>query len=144
MTANPFVGWEEGLKPVFDIAHRQGLGVILLVYMSHKGAKEGYGQIISNPKTNEKTLQYISFAEKAVRWDADGAVVGATYPEKIAEIHKILGDRVPIYSPGIGTQGGNIKSALKAGASYLIVGRTITLSKKPGRTAEKIRDLAKQ
>ncbi|RLI20733.1 orotidine 5'-phosphate decarboxylase, partial [Candidatus Bathyarchaeota archaeon] len=31
VTANPFVGWEEGLKPVFEIAHKNGKGVILLV-----------------------------------------------------------------------------------------------------------------
>ncbi len=144
LTANPFVGWEEGLEPVFDTADKLGRGVILLVYMSHKGAWEGYGQTIFNPETNEKTLQYISFAEKALKWNADGAVVGATYPQKIAEIHRRLSAKIPIYSPGIGTQGGAIESALKAGASYLIVGRTITLSENPAKTAKKIRDLARK
>jgi orotidine-5'-phosphate decarboxylase len=33
---------------------------------------------------------------------------------------------------------------MKAGASYLIVGRTITTSENPERTAKKIRDIAKQ
>ena len=144
LTANPFVGWEEGLKPVFSVARRLQRGVILLVYMSHKGASEGYGQTIFDAETGEKAPQYVSFGKKALKWDADGAVVGATYPEKIREVHKILGEKIPIYSPGIGTQGGAIESTLKAGARYLIVGRTITLAENPAETAKKIRDLANQ
>jgi len=144
LIANPFVGWEEGLKPVFDVARRLQRGVILLVYMSHKAAWEGYGQIICNAETGEKLLQYVSFAKKALKWGADGVVVGATYPERITEAHEILREKIPIYSPGIGTQGGKIQSALKAGAHYLIVGRAITLSENPVGTAKEIRDVANQ
>jgi len=144
LTTNPFVGWKEGLKSVFDVAHKLQHGIILLVYMSHKAAWEGYGQTIRNAGTGEKTLQYFSFAKKALKWNADGVVVGATYPEKIREVHEILGEKIPIYSPGIGAQGGKIQSALKAGARYLIVGRTITLSENPAETAKKIRALANE
>ena len=84
------------------------------------------------------------FAEKALKWKADGAVVGATYPEKIREIHQMLREEVPIYSPGIGVQGGKIREALNAGARFLIVGRSITLSEKPGENAKKLRNLANQ
>lgn len=142
LVTNPFVGWVEGLKPVFDVAHKLERGVILLVYMSHRGAREGYGQTVIDPETHRRTLQYKLFAKKALKWDADGAVVGATYPEKIRAIHKVLDGKIPIYSPGIGVQGGKIQAALEAGACYLIVGRTITLSKKPAETARKIRGLA--
>ncbi len=142
VTANPFVGWTEGLQPVFEVAKEMDRGVILLVYMSHKAAEEGYGQTVLNPKTRKSSPQYIIFAEKALSWGADGAVVGATYPEKIREVHKILGDRVPIYSPGIGAQGGIIESALKAGAQYLIVGRAIILAENPAETAKSIRAIA--
>jgi len=139
LIANPFVGWEEGLKPTFDVARRLQRGVVLLTYMSHKGASEGYGQTICNTETGEKTLQYISFAKKALKWNADGVVVGATYPEKIREVHEILKEKVPIYSPGIGAQGGNIETALRAGARYLIVGREITLAENPAETAKKLK-----
>jgi orotidine-5'-phosphate decarboxylase len=138
LIANPFVGWEEGLKPIFDTAHRLQRGVILLAYMSHKGASEGYGQPIYDEETGVKTVQYVSFAKKAVKWGADGAVVGATYPEKIREIREILGKHVPIYSPGIGAQGGVAETAAKAGARYFIVGRSITLAENPGEAAKKI------
>ena len=143
LTANPFIGWSDGLEPVFKIAENLQRGVILLVYMSHKGAEEGYGQKIVDVETGVKTLQYMVFARKALKWNADGAVVGATYPEKIREIYMILKGKIPIFSPGIGVQGGKIKDALNAGAKYLIVGRAITLSEKPAETAEKIKNLAK-
>jgi orotidine-5'-phosphate decarboxylase len=137
LIANPFVGWEEGLKPIFDVARRLQRGVILLAYMSHKGANEGYGQTIQDA-TGAATAQYISFAKKAVKWGADGAVVGATYPEKIKAIHEIVGENVPIYSPGIGAQGGAAETALKAGARYLIVGRDITLAQNPDEAAKRL------
>jgi len=142
--ASPFVGWEEGLQPVFEVAHKMKRGVILLVYMSHKGAPEGYGQTVRDPKTEELRSQYMMFAEKALEWGADGAVVGATYPEKISELKAVLKDKVPIYSPGVGAQGGDIEAAAKAGARYLIVGRTIVLAEEPAETTKRLRDRAQR
>ena len=78
-----------------------------------------------------------------MKWGADGVVVGATYPEKIAEIKQILGAKIPIYSPGVGAQGGAAETALKAGASYLIVGREITLSVDPAQAARTLYDSMK-
>ncbi len=138
--ANPFVGWEEGLKPIFDVSKRLSRGVILLTYMSHKGAVEGYGQTIIDPETGLQTLQYVSFAKKSLKWGADGVVVGATVPQKIAEVKRILGENVDIYSPGIGTQGGAAETAVRAGANYLIVGREIVNSDNPARSARLLND----
>ncbi len=143
LIANPFVGWEEGLKPLFEVSQRLNKGVILLCHMSHKGASEGYGQTIIDSETGEKTLQYVSFAKKALKWDADGVVVGATCPEKITEVKKILGGKVPIYSPGVGAQGGAAETAVKAGASYLIVGREITMAGDPAKAASQLCDAVK-
>lgn len=136
--ANPFVGWEEGLKPLFDVSKRLNRGVILLTYMSHKGASEGYGQTIIDPFTGQQMPQYISFAKKALQWGADGVVVGATYPEKILEVKHILSNKVAIYSPGVGVQGGGAEAAVKAGANYLIVGREITMSVDPAEAAQRL------
>jgi orotidine-5'-phosphate decarboxylase len=144
LIANPFVGWEDGLKPIFEVSRRLERGVILLAYMSHRGASEGYGQTICDLETNLKTAQYLFFARKALKWNADGVVVGATYPEKIREIKDILGEEVPIYSPGIGVQGGAAQTAVKAGASYLIVGREITLSDDPAQAASRLADSIKK
>jgi len=143
VTANPFVGWEDGLQPVFEVAREMNRGVILLVYMSHKSSWEGYGQMIYDTETDEKKPQYIVFAEKTLEWNADGAVVGGTYPEKIREVYAVLKERVPIYSPGIGAQGGKIKAAVSAGAHYVIIGRAVTLAEKPEEAAKRFRDAVK-
>jgi orotidine-5'-phosphate decarboxylase len=111
--------------------------------MSHKASFEGYGQTIIDPDSGKKVPQYISFAKKALKYEADGAVVGATYPEKIREVYKILSKRVPIYSPGIGAQGATVEPAVKSGSRYLIVGREITLSENPAEVAKRTRDAAR-
>ncbi|UCE96291.1 MAG: orotidine 5'-phosphate decarboxylase [Candidatus Bathyarchaeota archaeon] len=139
VTANALVGWEDGLLPVFDIARQSNRGVLILVYMSHKGAWEGYGQKVFIHENGRNVSQYKIFAQKALKWKADGAVVGATYPKKIKEVNSILGEEVPIYSPGIGAQGGQIQKALENGAKYLIIGRTITLSKNPSSVARDLK-----
>jgi len=112
--------------------------------MSHKGASEGYGQTIIDAETGEKTHQYIAFAKKALALKADGVIVGATYPEKIEEVYQILGEKVPIFSPGIGAQGGEIRCALKAGARYLIVGRSIVGAENPAESARQIQKFTRQ
>ena len=140
LIANPFIGWDEGLKPLFEVSQTLRRGMILLCYMSHKGATEGYGQTIIDPETGEKIPQYVSFAKKALKWGADGVVVGATYPQKITEVKQILREKVPIYSPGVGAQGGAAETAVKAGASYLIIGREITMAGNPAKAASRLRD----
>lgn len=142
--ANTFVGWDEGLQPVFEVARQMGKGVILLAYMSHKGAEEGYGQTVIDLRTKKQSFQYRVFAEKALSWSADGAVVGATYPNKIREVHAILGNNVPIYAPGVGVQGGDINLAMKAGARYLIIGRTVMLAADPVEVLKNIKKVAQQ
>ncbi len=142
VTANPFVGWEEGLQPVFSVAKRTGRGVILLVYMSHKAAWEGYGQPVYDSHAKQPKQQYQIFAEKALSWQADGAVVGATYPDKIKEVYAILKEEVPIYAPGVGAQGGSVEAAAASGARYLIVGRSIIETDEPADAAKRMRDIA--
>ena len=143
LIANPFVGWEEGLKPLFEVSQRLNKGVILLCYMSHKGASEGYGQTIIDPETGEQDSAVCFFCQKSLKWGADGVVVGATYPQKITEVKQILGEAIPIYSPGVGAQGGAAETAVKAGASYLIVGREITTAGDPAKAASQLRDSLK-
>ena len=138
--ANPFVGWEGGIEPIMCESKERGKGVILLTYMSHKGATEGYGQQVLPAGSANPKPQYLLFAEKAAKWGADGVLVGATYPEKIREVYKATEGKVPIYSPGIGAQGGEIEAVFKAGCRYGIVGRSIYESDNPGNAAATIKD----
>ncbi|MFQ6123098.1 MAG: orotidine 5'-phosphate decarboxylase / HUMPS family protein [Candidatus Heimdallarchaeota archaeon] len=134
--ANPFVGWKGGLDAVFEEANERDKGVILLVYMSHPAAPEGYGRMTLDDQG--KRLFYMVFAEKALEWGASGVVVGATHLAILEEIHKTLGEKIPIFAPGVGVQGGDPRLAQEAGAKYFIVGRTIFESAKPRETIKQI------
>ncbi len=134
---NPFAGWKGGLASVFQLAHALDKGVIALVYMSHPGADRNYGQLIlSRGKTPRP--QYMIFAQESVKWGADGAIVGATRPAIIREVKRVLGRKVPIYSPGVGTQGGKLREASQAGADYFIIGRSITRAVEPVKMAARL------
>ncbi|VVB86965.1 Orotidine 5'-phosphate decarboxylase [uncultured archaeon] len=73
----------------------------------------------------------------AVECGATGVVAPATRPERLREIRGIVGD-MTIISPGVGAQGGSAAEAIRAGADYVIAGRSIYNSKAPGKEAEKI------
>ena len=125
--ANPFIG-AAGLAALVKNAHAAGAGLIALVYMSHPGAKEGFGLQIRGRGL------YRVFLDRAINANADGIVVGATQLDILRKMRKQL----PVYSPGIGTQGGNAEVALASGADYLIVGRTIVEARQPAKVAEEI------
>ena len=132
---NPIVGWKGGLEPVFRIAQKEGKGVIVLVYMSNPGASDDFGQLVLQSPQSKPRPQYEIFAERAQQWGADGAVVGATRPQIVKKVRSKLSDGVRIYSPGIGTQGGKVLQASRAGSDFFIIGRSITRAADPERAA---------
>jgi len=140
LTVSPYVGWEKGLDSVFQLAQEKDKGVIPVIYLSHPGASKSFELKVLDPLTGETKPQYLYFAEMAREWNADGVVVGATRPEKIAAVRKAIGGEIPIYSPGVGFQGGRAEDALKSGADYLIVGRSIITAKDPVVAAEQLKN----
>ncbi len=122
--ANPFVGRDEGLGRAIERLHSRDAGVILLVYMSHEGAREGYSLRLEGGKPLHRL-----FAERARDWGADGVVVSAKSAEIIAETRAVVGKECLIFSPGVGPQGGKVGTTSQA--DFLIVGRTITESPDP-------------
>ena len=136
--ANPIVGYEEGLAPLIQQAHNNGRGVILLIYMSHKGAADGYGLTVLD-KTGHRLKIHEVFLERAVKWGADGVVIGATKPGIISYAAERLEGRLPIFCPGVGVQGGSHMEAVSAGADFLIIGRTILGADDPAAATERIR-----
>jgi orotidine-5'-phosphate decarboxylase len=136
MIVNPLVGMDGGLDSVFEMATNRKRGIIVLCYMSHPAAKDGYGLTIApDDKAKKAEPLYIRFARQARLWDVDGVIVGATHPEKIQEIRAVLGDEIPILSPGVGAQGASARIAIDAGASYVIVARSIVEAPDPSTAA---------
>jgi orotidine-5'-phosphate decarboxylase len=127
--ANPFIG-KGALGTLVQKAHGVGAGVIALVYMSHPGAKEGFGLEVGGRRL------YRAFLERAADAGADGIVVGATQ----LDILRQVAGQLPVYSPGVGAQGGDAAQAIRSGADYLIIGRSIVEAKQPAKVAKEIRD----
>jgi orotidine-5'-phosphate decarboxylase len=129
---SPVTGWEGGLDSVFSLAREHDKGILLLVYMSNPGAQKFYSTTLGNK------LVFEHFAEEGLEWKAQGLVVGATRLEIISRVRHLVGPDMAIYSPGIGAQGGDAKRAVDAGATYLIVGRSIYTSSTPSQVADEI------
>lgn len=127
--ANPFIG-KGALAALVQKAHRADAGVIALVYMSHPGSEEGFGLEVGGRGL------YREFLERAASVGADGIVVGATQ----LDVLKQVAGRLPVYSPGVGAQGGDAANAIKSGADYLIIGRSIVEAKQPAKAAKEIKD----
>jgi orotidine-5'-phosphate decarboxylase len=99
--------------------------------MSHPGAKEGFGLEVGGRGL------YQEFLERAADAGADGIVVGATQLDILRQVAR----RMPVYSPGVGTQGGDAGHAIKSGADYLIIGRSIVEAEQPANAAKEIKDM---
>ncbi len=103
LTVNPYLG-QDAVTPFTTYADR---GVFLLCHTSNPGATD----LQTLPCPSRPLYEIV--AEKAVEWGT-GLVVGATYPEALARV-RALAPRQWILLPGIGAQGGDVKSALAAG-----------------------------
>jgi len=134
---NPIMG-PANLKKIITSAHRSNKGVITLCHMSAPEAKMSYDMNVRLSKNSKTISLYQLFLDWSVSNKADGIIVGATFPKIISECKKITGKKLDIYSPGIGTQGGDIKKAVVNGSDFLIVGRTILNSKDPVYTVKQL------
>lgn len=136
---NPMMG-PGNLENLIKLSHQNKKGVISLCHMSSPEAKVTYELGV---KLGSKSTQlYKLFLQWATKMSADGIIVGATFPSIIQYCKKQSRGKLNVFSPGIGTQGGDISSTVSAGSDYLIVGRTILNSKDPQNTARQIASLA--
>ncbi len=129
---NPIMGFDS-LKNLVKLSHKNEKGIITLCHMSSPEAKLSYDMEI---KMKKKQQLYQLFLEWAIKSKVDGIVVGATFPKIISYCAKKAGKNLSIYSPGVGTQGGNPEEVISAGTNYLIVGRTILNAKNPINVAK--------
>ena len=130
--ANPIMGLDS-LKNLVKSAHKNNNGVITLCHMSAPEARLSYDMEV---KMKKKQQLYQLFLNWALESKVDGIVVGATFPKIIQYCSKLAGKKLNIYSPGVGTQGGNASEVISSGTDYMIVGRTILNAKNPKEIAK--------
>jgi len=112
LTVNPYLG-EDAMAPYLG---KEGIGVIVLCKTSNPGS----GDFQDLPLQNGEPL-YLHVADRCRVWDAAypasvGMVVGATYPEQLAEVRRRCPDQV-ILLPGLGAQGGDVEASVRAGVT---------------------------
>ena len=132
--ANPIMGLDS-LKNLVKSSHKEKNGVITLCHMSAPEARLSYDMEI---KMDKKQQLYQLFLNWALTAKVDGIVVGATFPKIIQYCSKQAGKNLSIFSPGVGTQGGNASEVISSGTDYLIVGRTILNAKNPVNVAKEL------
>ncbi|KXB03820.1 hypothetical protein AKJ47_01615 [candidate division MSBL1 archaeon SCGC-AAA261G05] len=126
--AHGFTG-RDSLEATISIAEEMGgKGVIVIPDMSHLG-----GEMFIKPSSK----QIVKLAKET---GATGIIGPATRPEEVTALRSLAGDKMLILTPGIGTQGARPGDAIKGGADYEIVGRSIYTSDSPGKAARLIRD----
>jgi uridine monophosphate synthetase len=138
LTVSPYLG-KDAIEPFMsDPAH----GIFLLCKTSNPGASD-LQDLVANGQT-----VYAHVAQLADQWNKRGnvgIVVGATYPEVLAELRTLVPD-LWFLVPGTGTQGGDLHAALQAGLRgdglgvLLPVSRGISRAKNPGQAAQELRD----
>ncbi len=145
VTVHPYLG-EEAIRPFLD---QKDKGIIILCKTSNPGSDEFQNLYLSHGRGQDRKLLYQIVAENVVnKWNANKncmLVVGATYPDELRQVRKIVGD-MTLLVPGIGAQGGDLKATLKAGLNSkkqgLIINssRGIIFAKNPRDEAMKLRN----
>jgi orotidine-5'-phosphate decarboxylase len=120
--AHAFVG-SDCLKEL--VFHTQQMKVFAVVAMSHPGSRDIMDSQV------ERLL------EVAKSSGIYGVVAPANKPELLSQVRKSMPDTV-IISPGSGAQGGDPLACIRAGADFIIVGRTLYDAADPGETARQL------
>ena len=135
--ANPIMG-PGSLKNLTKLAHDAGNGVISLCHMSAPEALVSYELQLHS----KNRYMYQLFLDWALASGVDGIVVGATFPDVVRYCSIQASGRLNIFSPGVGTQGGDVSKTISSGADYLIVGRTILGAHDPINMASQLQTLS--
>ena len=123
VTVNPYLG-RDSVEPFLKHADK---GVIVLCRTSNPGAKDFQDM---NVGPGRKLFQHVA-ETVAKEWNSAGncmLVVGATYPEELADIRARVGD-LPFLVPGVGAQGGDVAKVMKAGKTAAGTGLVISSSR---------------
>lgn len=108
LTVSPYLG-DDSLQPFVDAATESGSGVFVLVKTSNPGGRMFQDLVADGRPVYRHVAEHVArLAEETADksgYGAVGAVVGATYPEELAELRAIM-SRAWLLVPGYGSQGG--------------------------------------
>ncbi|HWP82447.1 MAG TPA: orotidine-5'-phosphate decarboxylase [Bacteroidota bacterium] len=107
VTVHPYMGFDS-IEPFLKDAER---GVFVLTLTSNPGSKDFQRLAVGTAPL------YLWVARAAQQWNTKrnvGLVVGATHPKQLKLIRRAVPD-LPILIPGVGAQGGDLKTAVRFG-----------------------------
>ncbi|MEM9943002.1 MAG: orotidine-5'-phosphate decarboxylase [Planctomycetota bacterium] len=111
LTINPYLG-EDTLEPFVNRANETGSGVFVLVKTSNPGSHSLQEKETHQGKVYGLVGQHVERLSAASKGESGygsvGAVVGATYPEQLAELRSAMPSTIFLV-PGFGAQGGTAK-----------------------------------
>ncbi len=122
VTLSPYMGFDS-IEPYLEWSDR---GQIILCRTSNAG-----GSDLQFLDVGGKPLYQHVAAMVAGKWNRNGQcalVVGATFPEELAQVRAIVGD-MPLLVPGVGAQGGDIEATVKSGKTANGAGMMISSSR---------------
>ncbi|MDF3018900.1 MAG: pyrF [Steroidobacteraceae bacterium] len=123
VTVNPYLG-RDSVEPFLKHTDK---GVIILCRTSNPGARD-----LQDLHVGPGKMLFQHVAETVAReWNAAGncmIVVGATYPDELADIRRRVGD-LPFLVPGVGAQGGDVAKVMAAGRTAAGTGLVISSSR---------------
>jgi orotidine-5'-phosphate decarboxylase len=108
VTVNPYLG-RDSAEPFLQYADK---GIVILCRTSNAGARE-----FQDLDVGGRRLYQVVAENVAREWNSRGnclLVVGATYPEELADVRARTGD-MTFLVPGVGAQGGDVERAVRAG-----------------------------
>jgi orotidine-5'-phosphate decarboxylase len=116
LTVSPYLG-DDSLTPFVEAAKARGAGIFVLVKTSNPGGKRFQDIVAEGRPLYRHVAEYVeSLARQTVGsggYGSVGAVVGATYPEQLAELRQAM-PRTWFLIPGFGAQGGTAKDCAAA------------------------------
>ncbi len=131
LTVNGYLG-TDGIAPLLKVCKERDKGIYVLVKTSNPSSGE-----LQDMKLEDGTPIYARMGDMCEKWGEDsigkygyssvGAVVGATYPEMLAELRKRL-PHTMFLVPGYGAQGGGAEG-LKGGFDERGLGAIVNSSR---------------
>jgi orotidine-5'-phosphate decarboxylase len=123
LTVSPYLG-DDSLKPFVEVAQARGAGIFVLVKTSNPGGKRFQDLVADGRPLYRHVAEYVqslaTLTRRASEGDSTelsyglvGAVVGATYPQQLAELRQAM-PHTWLLIPGFGAQGGTAKDCAAA------------------------------